>query len=493
MKPIRKDAYQLFHEGALALADAERYGMTVNVDYCRNKLTHLQRQAERTYKNILTEPEIIMWSKKYGDRFNLNSDDQLQNILYKELNLTPLKSTDKYEDDEENKKGSVDFESLSTIKLPFINKLLELRKSKTAQDDLNGILREQVNGIIHPNFTLHFANSYRSSCRDPNLQNMPIRDPQLGKTIRQAFIPRPGACFGELDYGGIEVHGASWYHHDPAMIEYLSDSTKDMHRDMSAQIYKLESAPPGYWKDKATGSGSIVRYCGKNRYVFPVFYGSYYVECAKNLWRSIDDMHLVDPTGRPLMQHLKSEGIGTFTRFEKHIQDVEKDFWGRRFKVYSSWKDEWYDEYQKKGYFDTLTGFQCKGFLRKNQVINYPPQGTAFHCLLWSFTQISKELKIQGFKSRAICQIHDSIILNLYPEEINRVMQICEEIMIYALKDHWEFITTPITIEAEISPVDQTWHDKKVVSNSIDACSCGIEYLYMVGGDVMCPACGIVP
>lgn len=460
--PTTADAYQLVHEGAIALASAERYGVAIDADYCHKKKRHLERQSNRLEKKIQQEPEVKLWKKKYKNKFNLNSDEQLANILYKELGYKPAKITEKSRDTEEEK-GSTDQEALASIDLPFIQMYLKKKKLKKAWDVINGIEREQVNGLIHPNYTLHFADTYRSSCRDPNLQNVPIRDEFLQKIARTAFIPRKGNRFLEIDYGGIEVHGASWYHKDPVMLKYLKDPAMDMHRDMAAQIYMLEEflSNSEYWKDKA--GGKTVRYAGKNKYVFPEFYGSYFAECAKNLWNAIEELHLKDPSGNSIKQWLRSKGARTYQQFEKHIKAVEDDFWNRRFKIYGQWKEDWYEQYVEKGYMDSLSGFRYSGILRKNQIINYPVQGVAFQCLLWSFKEITKVAIRENWKSRPVMQIHDSIILDVDPTELNMVMNVCHRIMIDELKKHWEFIITPIEVEADITPIDGAWNTKKAV------------------------------
>ncbi len=481
--PTRADANNLMLEGSIALAKAERYGVCIDEEYCQKKLKRLERQTNRLNKKILKEPEVVDWKKKYGGKFKLGSDDQLGDILYDELNIKPPKLTD-------SKKGSTDQEALNQIDFPFVKMILETRKIKTAWDDLNGILTQSVRGIVRPNYTLNFADTYRSTCKEPNLQNMPVRDPVQGRLVRNAFRPRPGNCFIEIDYGGIEVHGAAWYHKDPTMLKYLSDPLMDMHRDMAAQIYMLEGSPAAYWKDKTPGMGKDVRYCGKNKYVFPEFYGSWWKECAKNLYSAIREMNLKSPGGSSLSDFLRGKGIRTLNQFEKHIEAVESDFWGRRFKVYQKWKDSWYGEYLGKGYFDTLTGFRCSGLLRKNQVINWPVQGSAFHCLLWSLKEITKELEKRGLDTRIVMQIHDSIILDANPAEINRVMEICHTIMIDKLKEHWPFIITPLEVEADISPVGETWHGKKGVDLKKKGCSaCEINWLYKLKEELFCPGC----
>ncbi len=458
INPTQIDAYNLVHEGALALAQAERYGVRVDVDYCHKKKRHIERQQNRLNKKILLEPEVKLWKKKYKSKFKITSDDQLGDILYKELGYKPTKLTGKSE------KGSTDFESISGIDLPFVKMILRGKKLKKAWDVLNNISREQVKGLIHPNYTLHFTDTFRSSCRDPNLQNVPVRDEFLQKMARTAFIPRDGHQFLEIDYGGIEVHGASWYHKDPTMLTYLRDETKDMHRDMAAQIYKLEQAKKGYWGEKK--GGQLTRYVGKNRYVFPEFYGSYYKECAKHLWDATEELGLIDPQGRPLKQHLKEQKIGTFSKFEKHIQNVEEDFWNRRFEVYGEWKEDWYNAYIKKGYMNTLTGFTIRGVLRRNQIINYPVQGVAFQCLLWSFKELTKIAIENGWKSKPVMQIHDSIIWDTHPDELSMVMETCQFVMIDKLKEHYPFIITPIEVDYELCPVNGAWNTKEKVQLS---------------------------
>ena len=252
--PTTRDAYQLVHEGALALANAERYGVRVDLEYCKKKKKQLERKSITLNKKILLESEIKLWKKKYRSKFNLNSDKQLEDILYRELGHKPLKITPKSLGTD-NEIGSTDQESLSHIKLPFIEMFLRRKKLKKAWDVINGIERESVNGFIHPNYTLHFTDTFRSSCRDPNLQNVPVRDKFLQGVSRPAFVPRLGNQLLEIDYGSMEVHAACWYHKDKVMLDYLNAPQNNMHRDVAAQCYLLEDELQNkrYWEDKEAG------------------------------------------------------------------------------------------------------------------------------------------------------------------------------------------------------------------------------------------------
>jgi len=298
---------------------------------------------------------------------------------------------------------------------------------------------------------LHTVRTYRSSCSDPNFQNIPIRDKEIGAIIRKAFIPRKGRKLLECDFSGIEVRIAACYHKDPTMLAYIKDSTKDLHRDMAMECYLLEQRQ--MTKD--------IRYCGKNKFVFPQFYGDYYVNCAKNLWKAIDEMSLQTAEGTSLKEHMAKKGIRTLAQFEKHIQKVEDNFWNVRFKKYTQWKKEHYQKYLQNRYFDTLTGFRCQGMMSRNDVINYPVQGSAFHCLLWSLIQIQKQIKIERMQSLIVGQIHDSIILDIVPEEEEKIVAILKEVMTQRIIKHWKWIIVPLDIEIDVTPIDGSWNEKQ--------------------------------
>ena len=104
--------------------------------------------------------------------------------------------------------------------------------------------------------------------------------------------------------------------------------------------------------------------------------------------------------------------------------------------------------------------------MSRNDVINYPVQGAAFHILLWSLIEATKAflnerfLK-ERFRTRIIGQIHDAIILDVYPPELEQVVKIMRCIMCNDVTHHFEWINVPLDIDAEISPVDKSWADKE--------------------------------
>jgi DNA polymerase-1 len=355
-----------------------------------------------------------------------------------------------------------DEKALEGVDLPFTRRYLQCEKLKKARNTyLNNILRETTDGIIHPNFNLHLVRTYRGSSDHPNFTNIPIKDPLIKKLIRRAFVARKGHFLVDLDFKGSEVNAASWYHKDPTMLEYIADPKKDMHGDMAEQIYMISK------KQMTWGA----RDCAKNRFVFPQFYGDWWLACANNLWRGIDQMKLKTAKGMPMRKWLKKKGITSLgtgdprnidpDSFESHLEEVEYDFWNNRFSVYQGWKDVWWGDYQAKGFFRMLTGFIVSGNLNRKECINYPIQGTAFHCLLWCLIEISRLLRKYRMKALLVGQIHDDAVGDVPKKELKDYIDIALEVIIEKLPKHWPWIITPMRVEVEVTPIGGSWYEKK--------------------------------
>lgn len=455
---LRQEGYDLLHEGVQALSVVEGNGIRIDM----RKLAATKEELTVKMKSLrrgLEETKVWrQWKRRFGAKANLTSRDQLAEIFYKELEFPVVDVT-------ESGKPSTDEEALQKIDHPFIPDLLRMTKyEKTLGTFLSGIEREVVGDRLHPVFNLHLVRTYRSSSDSPNFQNFPVRDKEIAKIIRSLFIPSRGCGLAENDFKGIEVGVSACYHKDENFISYITTPGKDMHRDMAAQIYMMD--PKEVSKD--------VRYGAKNKFVFPQFYGDYYVACARSLWDWIIKGNLKGPNDIPLLEHLKSKGItrlgacdpeqspkeGTF---EKHLQEVENDFWNRRFMEYGKWRKRFYQSYIEKGYFDILTGFRVHGSFSRNSVTNYPVQGSAFHCLLWTLIQVNKALTKYNLRTRIVGQIHDSLISDAPTNELGTYWEIVEELVTQKLRKRYEWLIVPLEIEYEIAASEGSWHDKREV------------------------------
>jgi DNA polymerase-1 len=98
----------------------------------------------------------------------------------------------------------------------------------------------------------------------------------------------------------------------------------------------------------------------------------------------------------------------------------------------------------------------------RNQVINLPVQGAAFHCLLWSLIQVNRKLREKDMKSRIVGQIHDSIIADVPEEEVTDYLEIVT-LVVKLLRVHYKWLIIPLEIECEISPPGKSWFAKREV------------------------------
>lgn len=456
IKASTRDAYKLLHDGSLVMGEMEANGLCVDTKYITRTQQKIQERIAHLTEQLKQDKLFKYWRRAYGSRTNLGSRTQLADVLFNVMkipteNVTRTKT--RYKADED---------VLETLDLPFTKIYLQCEKLKKARNTyLNNILRETVNGIIHPNFNLHLVRTYRGSSDHPNFTNIPVKDPLIKKLIRRAFIARKGHCLVDLDFKGSEIGAAAWYHKDPMMLKYISDPKKDMHGDMGQQIYMLTK------KQMTWGA----RDCAKNRFVFPQFYGDWWLACARNLWRGIDQMRLKTAKGMPMRKWLRQNGITSLgtgdpknidpESFEAHLKDVEHDFWNNRFSVYQDWKDDWWDDYQTKGFFRMLSGFIVSGNLGRKECINYPIQGTAFHCLLWCLIEISRLLKKYKMKALLVGQIHDDAVGDVPKKELKDYIDIALEVIIEKLPKHWPWIITPMRVEVEVTPIDGSWYQKK--------------------------------
>jgi DNA polymerase I-like protein with 3'-5' exonuclease and polymerase domains len=453
IKPNHKAAYRLLHDGLLALADVERNGIRVDVAGLVRRQGELERSRDSLIKGLDKFQEIKEWKKRYGTKFNVGSNTQLRWLLYTFLRYPVTGMT-------ERGLPAVDADAVGQIDSDFARHLLKIRKIDSLLDTfIPGLLREQVNGVLHPFFNLNMATTYRSSSDSPNFQNFPIRDKEQGGCIRSALCARPGHRLGESDFKGLEVGVGICYHQDPVMIDYWNDRTKDMHRDMACECFMLEL-------EQVTKE---IRYLGKNGFVFPEFYGSYWAQVAPAMWQGMQKLSL--PDGILLRQHLADKGIrklgeniegkSTPSSFMAHIRDVEHRFWHERFTAYRQWKEDWWKLYQRTDRVQLLTGFTCSGVMSRNDTANYPVQGAAFHCLLWTLIRLNKYLKENGHDSMIVGQIHDSMVKDYAPAKVRELIEAERHIIRKELPENWPWIIVPLEAEFELCPVDGNWNQKK--------------------------------
>ena len=455
MKPTIVDAYRLMHDGALALARVEEAGICVDVARLDETIRDVGERIEGLESEQKSDEVWSAWRRRFGAKANMGSRDQLTKVVYDELGHKPEGTT------RLGKRAKADVESLSKIDLPFVRRFLEVEKLKKLRSTyLMGVLREVVNGLLHPSFNLHLVRTYRSSSDSPNFQNIPIRDEEVGAMIRRCFVPRPGHVLVEIDYKALEFRVCACHWRDEAMVRYASDPALDIHRDMAKELYLLDGRCS---KDEMKRA----RFHAKNSFVFATLYGSYWRNTSRSLWKNAVRL---TAGGEPMQSWLEEQGIeglgdqnsrkgsrpGTYGY---HVESVERRF-GERFPAWRDRKERWLELYRKRGWFKTMTGFVCSGVYSRNDLYNYPIQGPAFHCLLWSLIRLVRWLGKSGMRSRIVGQIHDSILADVHRDELADYVAEARRTMTEDIRSAWPWIITPLEVEVEVA--EDNWFGKKV-------------------------------
>lgn len=451
---------EFFRKVNLTFAKIERNGFRVNVPYLKEAITSTNKEIKQIEEKLKDDEVYKKILRKFGSKTKLGSKDQLAFILFNEYGYKPKTFTEKGK-----AKLDKDYLESTCMDLDYVKNYLMMEKlRKAANTYLKNILDEtDEHGFLHPFFHIHTTTTLRTSSSGPNFQNMPIRDPVVGKLIRNCFIPRSGRSLIEIDYGAMEFRIAACFWKDPEMVSYASDPTKDIHRDEAMSCYLLE-------KDQVSKNA---RYCAKNKFVFPILYGSSYAQCAKNLWLHMQtmDLRLANDNNVTVMKHLKSKGIkklglcdrkepAKINTYEYVVKRAEENF-NNRFKKFCEGKEIWWKEYERRGAFRLMTGFLIEGIFSRNFLMNTGIQGPASHCLDWSIVEIQKEIEKRKLKVLIVAQIHDCVIFDCLDEEIQEVMTLAKEIMTQRIRQEWKWILTPLEIEADLVRDGETWHDKK--------------------------------
>ncbi len=441
-----RNAYTLFHNGIITFADIQENGMCMDEEHYHTQRKILTKEMKALTEKISTSIEAKEFLKTYGKPINIDSPIELGKLLFDMLSYTPT----------ETAKGgrSVDKDVLKAIDSEFTNDILKLRqRQKIVNTFIAQFEKEAVDGVIHASFDLNIPVTYRSSSSAPNLQNISIRE-ELPKTVlRGGLIPSKGHKILEADYSGIEVRISACVHKDANMINYILDDTTDMHRDTAADLWLLDLSQVTKQLRQSVKSG----------WVFPQFYGSWYKECGTNLWKECVEGGMQLSAGVSLKDHMKAHKITTLDKFIKHCKKIESVFWNERFQGYNQWKKDINKEYRQCGFTSNYFGFTFRGYMTENDVTNYPIQSQAAHCLFWSLIRIHRYFLGHDLRSKIIGQVHDSIVIDLHPNEEIQVISIINHIGTTVLHDTFDWITVPLELEFDITDVDAPWSTKKEI------------------------------
>jgi DNA polymerase I len=354
-----------------------------------------------------------------GASVNLNSPKQLGALLFEKLQLPILKKT---------KTGaSTDAEVLEQLaemghEVPkLIMEYRELQKLKSTYVDLLPVEIHPETHRIHTSFHQTGAATGRLSSSDPNLQNIPVRTPR-GQAIRRGFIPREGWRFVVADYSQIELRLLAHFSQDRSFIEAFR-AGRDIHRETAALIFGVAEAQV---TNEQRARAKTIN--------FGTIYGQGPFALSKQL------------------------GI---------TQDEAKSFieaYFARFPSVRGYLDAMVNQARERGYVETLSGrrryipeikdksFNIRSF-GERIATNSPLQGSAADLIKRGMILLHDALRSGRHHGRLLLQVHDELVLEVPPDEVDEASRLVKEKMEAAAT-----LRVPLVVEVGVG---ENWLDAK--------------------------------
>ena len=382
------EAYELtrlFHEVEIplfaVLADMEWNGMAIDSTHFATLKARFKRERE------LVQLEIY---KEAGEEFNIGSNVQLREILFNRLNLPVLKKT--------ATGASTDASVLQELadeghRLPAL--LMEYRELAKLENTYLDALPRLVNprdGRLHTSFNQTVASTGRLSSSDPNLQNIPIRR-ELGRDIRRGFVPRAGWKLLAADYSQIELRLLAHLSRDVNFVDAFN-AGGDIHRQTASIIFDvpLESVT-----QEMRGRAKTIN--------FATIYG----QGPHALSRQLGIPH-ADARDFIAKYFERFEGVKKYldsmVEFARENGYVQTIFNRRRY----------IPELREKN-------FNMRAFGERTAA-NSPIQGSAADLIKIAMIRIDNVFRQRGFASKMLLQVHDELVFDVDPAELDEVQSV---------------------------------------------------------------------
>jgi DNA polymerase-1 len=331
-----------------------------------------------------------------GEKFNINSSRQLGHILFEKLELPVQKKTKK-------KTGySTDVEVLTTLarkhELPaLVLRQRSLAKLKSTYADALLELIHPETGRIHTSFNQTVAATGRLSSSDPNLQNIPIRTEE-GREIRKAFVPREGWHLLSADYSQIELRILAHCSDDPILIQAFTDD-EDIHTRTASEVFQVF---PQMITDDLRRQAKAIN--------FGIIYG------------------------------MSAYGLARELEISNKMAQTFIDHYFSRYEGVKKFIDQTIAEARESRKTSTLLGRirQLPEIASSNRnvrqfaertAINTPIQGSAADLIKLAMINVAKALRAKNMRTTMLLSVHDEIIFEVPPEELDDARKLVREEM----------------------------------------------------------------
>jgi DNA polymerase-1 len=371
------------------LAEMELTGIMLDVKFFKKMSGELGKR--------MAEIEMQVY-KLVGKPFNINSTQQLSDVLFKTLELEPP--------DRGKKTASGHYSTSADVleelrgRHPVVDLILENRELSKLKSTYVDALPEKVdaNGRVHTSYSQTNAVTGRLSSLNPNLQNIPTRT-ELGRTVRNGFIAAPGRVLLSVDYSQVELRIVAHMAGDQAMLDAFRHN-QDIHAATAAAIY-------GIPLEQVTRD--------QRRHAKAINFGLIYGMSAYGLSRTTE-LTLGEADAFVKAYFHQFPGVKKYldeTRKLAAKQGYVETLLGRR------------------RYFPALTG-QVNQQVRnreEREAINAPIQGTAADIMKIAMIRIPGALASAGLQCRMLLQVHDEIVLECLEDELEKTARVVQQVM----------------------------------------------------------------
>ena len=395
------------------LVRMQRDGVAIDVEVLSAMSVELKDQLDQIRRDMYAT---------VGHEFNLNSSQQLGDVLFNELRLPPTRRT---------KSGfSTDASSLEGLKTRLdtgaldgadprayavLDDILEYRQlsklKSTYVDALPGLVNPDT-GRIHTKYNQTGSATGRVSSNDPNVQNIPVRT-ELGRRVRKAFVApdRPESTLLAADYSQIELRVLAHFSGDLALLDAFHRG-EDIHSATSSLVYDV---PIDQVTDDMRRIAKILN--------FGVLYGL----TAYGISQQTD---LTPEQG----QHFINVYFERYPKIQDYVEHTIQTC-------------------REVGYVKTVLGrrrylpnISTRNFHMRHAAeraaINMPIQGTAADIIKIAMVHIMDRMTDLGMRSKMILQVHDELIFEVPSGELDQMSEIVMELMPTSLS-----LSVPLVVE----------------------------------------------
>ncbi|TWT08938.1 DNA polymerase I [Planomicrobium sp. CPCC 101079] len=407
------DQFDLYDKLELPLAailgTMESFGVKVD----KEQLTAMGKELSEKLAEI---EKNIYWIA--GEKFNINSPKQLGVVLFEKLGLPVLKKT------KTGYSTAADVLEKLEGQHEIIAQILIYRQlGKLLSTYIEGLLKEiHEDGKIHTRFQQALTTTGRLSSTNPNLQNIPVRLEE-GRKIRKAFVPsEPDWVMVAADYSQIELRVLAHMSGDERLIEAFRND-QDIHTATAADVFHVPL-------EEVTGD--------MRRAAKAVNFGIVYGISDYGLSQSLS-------ITRKAAQEFIDRYLASFPGVKRYMTDI----------VAKARKDGFVTTLMNRRRYLTdinSSNFNLRSFAERT-AMNTPIQGSAADVIKKAMINMAEALEREGMQTRMLLQVHDELIFEAPPNELEKLKTLVPEAMESAME-----LDVPLKVDFAFG---DTWYDTK--------------------------------